>query len=83
VIILGPLLAQGCRLGRCSEVGSFLGYTGRGADIVAATAHDPQETFDASNSGPRIYRATPIRKARTAPSPPNAARPPLVVTDIV
>jgi hypothetical protein len=35
------LVAQGCRLGQCSEVGSFVGYTGRTADIVAATAHDP------------------------------------------
>jgi hypothetical protein len=34
-------MAQGCRLGWCSEVGSFLGYTGRAADIVATTAHDP------------------------------------------
>jgi hypothetical protein len=36
-----PLLAQGCRLGECSKVGRYLGYTGRAANVIAKAAFDP------------------------------------------
>jgi hypothetical protein len=34
--------ARSCRLARCSEVGSYLGYTGHVANVVARTALDPK-----------------------------------------
>jgi hypothetical protein len=37
-----PDVAQGRRLGRCSKVVSCQGYTGGDADILAATAPDPE-----------------------------------------
>jgi hypothetical protein len=40
-----PESGPGLPTGRRSEVGSFLGRTGRAADIVAATAHDPKATL--------------------------------------
>ncbi len=38
-------MAQGCRIGRCFQVGSYLGYTGRDADVVAKAAFDPTLTL--------------------------------------
>ena len=49
----GRLMAQGCRIGRCFQVGSYLGYTGRDADVVAKAAFDPSPT-------PTVHRSSRV-----------------------
>jgi hypothetical protein len=44
LVVRSPILAQGCRVGRCVKSGSYPRYTGRPADVVARAAVDPELT---------------------------------------
>ena len=56
-----PELAHGCRNLAAQQGGSYLGYTGRGADAFAKTARHPQETLRAITVGVGWARRTPSR----------------------
>jgi hypothetical protein len=44
------MLARPCRLGQCTKVASYQGYTGRPANVVRKAARDPLLTFGHSFS---------------------------------
>jgi hypothetical protein len=41
-------MARSCRLRQRNKLGSFLGYTDRGGNLLGAAALDPKPTFDRS-----------------------------------
>jgi hypothetical protein len=68
-----PLLAQGCRSAAMQQVGSYLGYTGRGANAFRKAARDPEATYrlKAVMRYNRVFRQRDI--GVTAGSLPRAA----------
>src|SRR5258708_5150667 len=59
------VMAQGCRLGRCSKVGSYPGFSGRDANVAAKAALDPSLKFIVQGgTDPRRENPTTLAQKR-------------------